>query len=144
MRGAKQAEGNKWEKPYPESSCLRSSQESTGTSRRWDCRCRCWCRGRSQHTLSHICPSDTLPIQNNRLFHSYPVWIHLLYITGTHLLKFLIHDIVFWVHTKWGTTAPFPFTSAEWLMGHRIKIDHVHTLYIFYEINISLLSGALQ
>lgn len=52
-----------------------------------------------------------------------------------------------WVDMKWsdlfkqkeesitassGTTAPFPLTRVEWVMCHRIKIDHVHRpLYTF-------------
>lgn len=48
------------EKPYPVSNPLLSNQGSTGRSRRWGCRCRCWCRGRSQRRPSHTCRLDRL------------------------------------------------------------------------------------
>lgn len=55
-------------KPYPESSPLLSSQENTGRSHQWGCRCRCWCRGRSRHKLSRTCHLDRL--QNRKKQHT--------------------------------------------------------------------------
>lgn len=43
-----------------------------------------------------------------------------------------------------GTTAPFPLTRVEWVMCHRIKIDHVHRpLYTFFMKLIFQCSPAL-